>query len=278
MSYGIIEKTLGENGIMEKKISVLMGVYNCSATLAEAINCIINQSYSNWELIICDDCSQDDTYEKAISFKKLDSRIIVIRNEKNLTLAPTLNHCLLHATGEYVARMDGDDICDDDRLRKEIEFLELHKEFDLVSCQMQMFDSKGVYRVNHPKEFPDKKDLVYGPPFCHAGCMIRTDVLRAVGGYNTSKDVERIEDYDLWFRLYKNGFCGANIIEPLYSMRDDRTEIKRSKMKHRRNSFHLRKKIIKEFHLPKRYYLRACYPILVGLLPSFAYRIAHKLK
>ena len=113
------------------------------------------------------------------------------------------------------------------------EFLEQHPEFDLVSCQMQMFDSEGVYRVNHPKEFPTKKDLVYGPMFCHAGCMIRTDVLRAVGGYNISKEVERIEDYDLWFRLYKNGFCGANIIEPLYSMRDDRREVKRSKMRHR---------------------------------------------
>lgn len=261
-----------------KKISILMGAYNCAATLGEAINCIINQTYRNWELIICDDCSQDNTYEKILEYCTIDSRIIAIKNENNLTLAPTLNHCLSYASGEYVARMDGDDICDNDRLKKEIEFLEQHPEFDLVSCQMQMFDSEGVYRVNHPKEFPTKKDLVYGPMFCHAGCMIRTDVLRAVGGYNISKEVERIEDYDLWFRLYKNGFCGANIIEPLYSMRDDRREVKRSKMRHRINSFHLKKKIIKEFDLPKRCYLRAFYPIIIGLLPSFAYRIVHKMK
>lgn len=259
-----------------KKISILMGAYNCASTLAEAINSIINQTYTNWELIICDDCSQDNTYEIILEFRDIDSRIIALKNEKNLTLAPTLNHCLSYATGEYVARMDGDDVCDVDRIRKEVDFLEQHPEFDLVSCQMQMFDSEGVYRVNHPKEFPTKKDLVKGPIFCHAGCMIRTEILKSVGGYNTSKEVERIEDYDLWFRLYKNGFIGANIIEPLYSMRDDRSEIKRSKMKHRINSFQLKKKIIKEFDLPKRWYLHAIRPVIIGLLPSFAYRLVHK--
>ena len=75
----------------EPLVSVLMGIYNCSDTLEEAVNCIINQTYTNWELIMCDDCSTDNTYEKALEIAKKDKRIKVIKNEKNITLAPALN-------------------------------------------------------------------------------------------------------------------------------------------------------------------------------------------
>ena len=85
-------------------ISVIMGIYNCADTLEEAINCIINQTYTNWELIMCDDCSNDDTYKVAQKIASKDTRIKVLKNEKNLTLAPTLNKCLEVVNGKYVAK------------------------------------------------------------------------------------------------------------------------------------------------------------------------------
>ena len=89
-------------------ISVIMGIFNCGDTLSEAIECIVNQTFSDWELIMCDDGSNDDTYEIAISYKeKYPEKIIVLQNEKNRGLNYTLNKCLKQAKGKYIARMDG---------------------------------------------------------------------------------------------------------------------------------------------------------------------------
>ena len=129
---------------MGPTISVVMGIYNCAKTLEVAVDCIINQTYTDWELIMCDDCSTDDTYTVAESLAKKDSRIILLKNEKNLTLAPTLNKCIAHAKGKYIARMDGDDLCALNRFEKEIAVLDSRPEIALVSCNMDLFDENGV--------------------------------------------------------------------------------------------------------------------------------------
>lgn len=96
-----------------------MGVYNCADTLPEAIESIINQTYSNWELIICDDCSTDETWAVLERYQaKYPEKIKLVKNQINSKLAFSLNHCLKYATGEYVARMDGDDISVPDRFEK----------------------------------------------------------------------------------------------------------------------------------------------------------------
>ena len=257
-------------------ISILMGIYNCADTLEEAVDSIKNQTYSNWELIMCDDCSSDNTYDIALEIAKTDSRVKVIKNKKNITLAPTLNNCLKVATGEYVARMDGDDICDPTRFEKEIIFLLEHPEYSLVSTRMNMYDSNGVFRTTNVKSYPQPVDLVKGPPFCHAGCMMKTDVLKKLDGYNTSEKVNRVEDYDLWYRLYKAGYKGANIQEALYSMRDDRNALKRRKFKYRINSYKIRVNVIKNFKLSKKYYIQAVKPIVIGLIPTPIYKLLHR--
>lgn len=259
-------------------ISVLMGIYNCADTLEEAVNSIKAQTYENWELIMCDDCSSDDTLEVARKIAETDDRIIVIKNDKNITLAPTLNHCLSVAKGEYIARMDGDDICDPTRFEKELKFLQNNPEYALVSTRMNMYDENGIFRTTIVKDYPNEFDLVSGPPFCHAGCMMKTSVLRELDGYNTKEEVNRVEDYDLWYRIYKAGYKGANIQESLYSMRDDRKALKRRKLKYRINSFNIRKKVIKTFKLPPKYYIVAFKPIVIGLIPTPVYKILHRNK
>ena len=142
-------------------ISVLTAIYNCENTVEEAINCILHQTYTNWELILIDDCSSDNTYNVAKRISESDDRIKLFKNERNLTLAPTLNKCLEKANGEYIARMDGDDICTLNRFEKEIAFLENHPEYALVSCQMDLFDDNGVYGTVKYKEKPEKSDFAH---------------------------------------------------------------------------------------------------------------------
>lgn len=261
-----------------KLISVVMGIYNCADTLEEAVDCIINQTYTNWELIMCDDGSSDNTYELAQELAKKDNRIIVIKNEKNMTLAPTLNHCIEYAKGEYIARMDGDDTCHKERFAKELDFLENNKDFAFVSCFMNLYDDKGVYRVIKHKPVPTAHDMVKRSQFCHAGCMIRTDAIKAVGCYSTDKAYYRIEDYDLWTRLLAEGYQGYNLQEPLYSMRDDRNAQKRRNLQNRVNESRVKAKICKEFDLPlcERRYIAV--PIIKWMMPNFVYKIAHKQK
>lgn len=259
-------------------VSVLMGIYNCADTLKEAVDCIINQTYHNWELIMCDDYSDDDTYVVALKIAELDSRIKVIRNEKNLTLAPTLNRCLDIANGKYSARMDGDDVCDFTRLKKEVEILEKHPEYAVVSCNMNFYDENGIYGTLLNPEHPLSSDFAKQSPICHAGCMMRTDVLKSIGGYSNDPEVERVEDYDLWIRMYAKGYKAYNIQETLYGMREGRGAIKRKKFKFRITEYKLKKRACKDLKLPFKYRLVAFRPILIGLMPRFVYIALHNKK
>lgn len=257
-------------------VSVLMAVYNCSETLEEAVQSIINQTYTNWELILCDDASSDDTYEKSLELSKKDPRIKVFKNDKNLTLAPTLNKCLENANGTYTARMDGDDVCDPTRFEKEVNFLETHPEFAVVSCNMDLYDSEGTYGQVKFVEYPEKIDFSTASPICHAGCMMRKEVLEELNGYDISPNTERIEDYDLWIRLYLAGYKAHNIQEYLYSMRDDRNALKRRKFKFRLTEYRLRANMCKSFNLPLKCRIMAFKPLILGLMPSFIYSALHK--
>jgi glycosyltransferase EpsE len=257
-------------------ISVLMGIYNCEKTLEEAIQCIIDQTYENWELIMCDDCSTDNTYEIAKKIERKDSRIRVIKNDHNRTLAPSLNRCLGYANGEYIARMDGDDICTSDRFEKELDILMAHPEYALVSCNMNLYDTGGVYRVIHYAENPEKRGFVKASQFCHAGCMMRTSVLRELGGYSEEMYCARVEDYDLWVRMYALGYRGYNIQETLYSMRDDRDAHMRRTFKNRLNETRVEARAVKLLNLNKKYYVRTLIPLLKCLIPNFLYKYLHK--
>lgn len=259
-------------------ISVLMGVYNCASTVEEAVRCIIDQTYPHWELIICDDCSSDDTYRVVAAMAEREPRIVLIRNLRNLGLAPTLNHCLKYARGTYTARMDGDDICDPTRFEKELAVLEQSDDFVLVSCNMHSFDDEGVYGLSRYAPYPQPVDFMRQSPFCHAGCMMRRDVLVQLGGYSESESVRRIEDVDLWFRLYLHGYRGCNIQEVLYSMRDDRQAFRRRKLRFRLNSTRLKYRMYRDFRLPLKYFPTVFVPVIKGLLPEKLYIYLRKRK
>ena len=101
-------------------VSVIMAVYNNEKTLPEAINSILSQTYKCFELIIVDDCSSDDSMEVIKDYAKQDDRVVLIKNEMNLGLPISLNKAIKISKGDYIVRMDGDDICSVDRLEKQV--------------------------------------------------------------------------------------------------------------------------------------------------------------
>ena len=115
---------------MQPLVSIGMPVFNCEKTLNIAVQSILNQTYSNWELILIDDGSEDKTLEIANSFQ--DSRIKVIADGRNQQLPIRLNQAIALSRGKYFARMDGDDVSYPERLQRQVEYLEQHPEIDLL--------------------------------------------------------------------------------------------------------------------------------------------------
>lgn len=265
-------------------VSVIMGTYNCERTLKEAIMSIQAQTYQNWEMIMCDDGSSDNTYSMAEEFHRSDpNRYILIRNERNMGLNYTLNRCLELAKGKYIARMDGDDTSVKDRFAKEVDFLETHPEFAIVSSKMQMFDENGVWGESKIIERPQIKDFCKKPSlFCHAASMIRADAFRDVGGYTVDPRLLRVEDCHLWYKMYAKGYRGANLSEVLYSMRNDRLAASRRTVQNRLNKIYVTWTGFHMVKMPWYDYIHFARVVLVEtskiIVPGKVYESLYRLK
>ena len=259
------------------QISVLMAVFNCQDTVRQSIASILAQTYSNWQMIICDDCSTDRTSQIIQEYKEeYPEKFVIIRNEKNLRLAASLNHCLKYAHGEYCARMDGDDYVAPDRFEKQVSYLKSHPQIHLVGTLMQAFGERGLGRIVPYKEFPDKYELRFGPCFAHATIMTYTEVYMKLGGYTVSKRTVRTQDYDLWFRFFAADYCGATLQEALYFVREDEDAILRRKAKLYLWAVVTRWKGFRMLHYPLRYYPRVLSP-LVRMVGSMLRKAKAKL-
>lgn len=242
---------------MKERISVIMAFYNCEATLAEAIDSLYKQSCQCFKLILCDDASTDDGYEIAKCYAEKHNNIILLKNEKNLKLAASLNRCLEYADTEYTARMDADDLSLPERFEKQVEFLDNHPEFAIVSSPMIYFDKNGDWGTGSCKAEPDKNSFRFGVPHPHAPSMFRTSIIKEVGGYEVSNKTIRVEDYYLWYRIYDAGYKGYNLSEPLYKMRDNEVAVRRRNFKTRLNGFRARRDVLSKFGI--------CCPLLFAM-------------
>lgn len=221
-------------------VSVIMGVRNGGERFVDAVKSIENQTYTNWEFIICDDGSTDDTYEKLLQYARDKEKYKIIRNQKNLGLAATLNHCLEHCSGKYIARMDDDDLSYPNRFEKQIEYLESHPDIAFISASADMFNGEKIVGQRIMLANPTKKDLVYGSRFIHPATIFRANALSDVDGYRVCKDTVRGQDYDLFMRLYGAGYLGANITEPLLRYTEDKANFKRRTFKARLGEMKIR--------------------------------------
>lgn len=262
---------------IKQRVSVIMGIYNCETTLQTSINSLLEQSFQDFEVVICDDGSDDKSYAIAERYRdKYPDKFTLLKNEKNMGLNYTLNICLKAAKGELIARMDGDDISLPNRFQQEVEFLDSHPNFSIVSSAMIYFDETGDWGIGRPKQTPQKEDLVKGTPFAHAPCMVRKEAYSSVNGYSIGKKIVRVEDHHLWIKMYALGYRGYNIQEPLYKMRDDKNAITRRNFKSRLNEAYIRYLAIKLLRLPFWYSLYVFRPIFIAMMPNILYAILHK--
>jgi glycosyltransferase involved in cell wall biosynthesis len=189
-------------------ISVILPTYNRATLLRRAVQSVLSQTFQDWELIIVDDASTDDTQEVIKNLCRQDSRIINMRNEKNNypDIAKTLNGGLAAARGKYIARIDDDDYwIDDGKLRKQYDFLESHPDHVLVGSGMIVVDKDGVEQYRFLKKENDdeiRKFALRANPFAHTTVMFRADVARRVGGYG---NWDYAEDWDLWLKMGNQG-------------------------------------------------------------------------
>lgn len=193
-------------------VSVIMPIYNSEGFLDEAILSILNQTFTDFELIAIDDSSTDSSLSIIKKYMENDSRINLIENNINIGFVKNLNRAINIAKGKYIARMDSDDISDPTRFIKQVEFLNSHPSIGIVGSWVNELGTKKVFKypLAHNELY---KYLIYGSPFGHPAVMIRRSVLTDNNiFYNENYKVA--QDYELWSRLL-NVTKGANIPEVL---------------------------------------------------------------
>ena len=193
------------NGINMKnpKVTVLMSVYNGGKYLREAIESILNQTFKDFEFLIINDGSTDRTAEILQSYD--DPRIKIINNEKNIGLTKSLNKGLKMARGEYIARMDADDISMPERLEKELTTITNDKEIGMVTSWIDEISqivthsdySTRVRTTNFPEEI--FYTLLFHNCIAHSTVLFNKELVLSLGGYDES--YEQSQDYDLWIKL-----------------------------------------------------------------------------
>lgn len=181
------------------RVSVLMPVYNGASYLAQAIDSILLQTYTNFELIVVDDGSTDDTWEIVSSYR--DRRIRPLRNAVNCGLPRSLNRAIAHASGQYIARMDGDDISLPMRFAVQVEYLDRHPEIGVLGTYAQVIDACGhdQYLLEVPVEAGFVHwSLCFFDPIIHPSVMFRRQLVGEQLRYN---DESMADDYALWSSL-----------------------------------------------------------------------------
>jgi hypothetical protein len=210
----------------EPLISVVLPVYNCAQYAREAVQSILAQTFSNFEFIIIDDGSTDDTPNVLRGCR--DPRIRFV-TQKNLGLAFTLNRGLELARGRYIARQDADDISLPDRFGRQISFLETHPSCALVGTWAEIWcEREKTGRVHrHPSDSATLKfELLFNNPFVHSSVMLRKSAIEQVGPY-ASDGFRETEDYELWSRIARQHDV-ANIPEVLQVYREVRGSLSRA--------------------------------------------------
>jgi glycosyltransferase involved in cell wall biosynthesis len=211
------------------ELSVLLPVYNGVSYLREAIESILGQTYTDFELIVIDDGSTDDSL--LIIGEFADSRIRVF-SQTNMGLAASLNRAIELAKGRYVARQDQDDISFPQRFEKQMAFLEAHPDYGMVGTWAEIWigDKKTRRAHKHPSDnLTLKFDLLFNNPFVHSSMMLRKSVFDEIGLYTNDKSRRLPEDYELWSRIARK-FKVANIPELLQVYREVPGSISRNKI------------------------------------------------
>jgi glycosyltransferase involved in cell wall biosynthesis len=188
----------------EPLVSVIMPVFNAQRFLEQAIHSILEQTHQNFELIIVDDGSKDESWDIATRLGKADARIHLIQLPKNQGISATCNTGLKMAKGKYIARMDADDVSLPDRLSRQVEFMETHPDIGVLGGGMRYMAESGELLGSPPQFFGDlaiRWNLFFETPFFHPTVILRKSLLDEYGLQYDPSYSRGVEDYELWSRI-----------------------------------------------------------------------------
>jgi glycosyltransferase involved in cell wall biosynthesis len=208
------------------KVSVIMSVFNGQKFLNESIQSILGQTFEDFELIIIDDGSTDRSLEIAKSFQRKDKRIIII-SHSNKGLAKSLNIGIKSSQGDYIARMDADDISYKDRLMKQYKFMENNQSLDLIGCSIDVIDECGKIQ-SEKKQYTTAEKIFktkyFQSPILHITFFGKKSFFEKHKGYR--ENLLYAQDYDLVLRAIDSGAKILNISEKLVQYRDFKEKVK----------------------------------------------------
>lgn len=240
-------------------ISVVMASYNGEKYLKSAVESILSQSFRDFEFLIVNDGSTDSTGEVLRRFAQQDDRIKIIDNVENIGLTKSLNKAMAIARGDYIARMDDDDISLPHRFQKQLEFMEKNPSFVLCGCMTIVIDERGeeISRKKIAIEYQDiKKKLLFNNQFMHSALFFRKDEVRPRPNQTRSdlvlydESFERAQDYELVLRI-AGKYQVANIPEYLLKWRKTKTSLSFSGAKQQRCAIKARWWAITKYGYPK---------------------------
>jgi len=228
-------------------VSVIMPVYNAAHYLPEAIESILNQTFSDFEFVIINDGSADESAEILDHYRQRDTRINIYQQE-NKGVTASLNRGLSLARGKHIARQDADDVSLPERFEKQVDYLKHNLQIGVVGCAINLINGQGrIIGSNSFQTNPDLLEwvLLFGSPLAHPSVMMRTEIVNKIGGY--SMKYATAQDYDLWGRLSKHTKF-ANLSEHLvcYRVHADAISIK-SKTKQDDASRLIQKSLLAEY-------------------------------
>ena len=249
-------------------VSFIVGVYNTKSfdDLRRSVDNMLGQTYTNIEVVLCDDHSTNGAYEFLVENYGNDERVVILRNEENINLGRTLNRCLEVAKGSYIARQDDDDYSEITRIEKQVEFLEKHPEYALVSTALSKFDGDGIWHTIKLKPEPQKSDFCKYSQHSHATTLFRTETLKSVGGYRVAPETARCEDYDLFMRIYAAGMKGYNLQDVMYYYNYPRGNKRKIKYKYTICEAKVRANGFKAMNLPITCYVHVLRPLIAGFM------------
>lgn len=193
-------------------ISVVMSVFNAQDSLDESISSILNQDYSNIELLLLDDSSTDESFEIMHNFKNLDHRVKIYKNNINLGLTRSLNFLISKSSGKFIARQDADDISLPKRFSKQLNVMQ-NKNIQI--CTSRAFIKNTDKKIPGVSDYlPTKLVIKYKNPFIHGTLMIKKSLMESYNCYD--EKFHFAQDYELFYRMLKNGEKIIKLKEPLY--------------------------------------------------------------
>jgi glycosyltransferase involved in cell wall biosynthesis len=212
-------------------ISVILPVYNAETFVEDAVRSILNQTYKEFELIIIDDNSKDNSLNIVNELAKEDKRIIILKNKENLKLSNTLNLGILASKGKYIARMDADDISVSNRFELQLAEFKSNTKLDILGGQIAEFYHDPNKITSHRKvpttQLEIEKFARRRNPFNHPAVMYKKTTILRLGLYDIN--AIRIEDYDLWLRALHNQCVCSNLDMVLVHYRSTLNSMKRRK-------------------------------------------------